>query len=135
MKVEIGDIKKLTATVLPTNTTNKKVSWKSNSANVEVIGDGYIKGVKTGTAIITATTTDGSNLSASCRVTVISNSSGILLGDVDDNGFVNIDDVVVLIDYLLSGYVTPFNMVNADLDADSKITINDMTLLIDLLLR
>ena len=135
MKVEIGDIKKLTATVLPTNTTNKKVSWKSNSANVEVIGDGYIKGVKAGTAIITATTTDGSNLSASCRVTVISNSSGILLGDVDDNGFVNIDDVVVLIDYLLSGYVTPFNMVNADLDADSKITINDMTLLIDLLLR
>ena len=91
--------------------------------------------MKTGTAIITATTTDGSNLSASCRVTVISNSSGILLGDVDDNGVVNIDDVVVLIDYLLSGYVTPFNMVNADLDADSKITINDMTLLIDLLLR
>lgn len=135
MKVEIGDIKKLTATVLPANTTNKKVSWKSSSANVEVIGDGYIKGVKTGTAIITATTTDGSNLSASCRVTVISNSSGILLGDVDDNGVVNIDDVVVLIDYLLSGYVTPFNMVNADLDADSKITINDMTLLIDLLLR
>lgn len=55
-------------------------------------------------------------------------------GDVNGDGKVSIDDVTTLIDYLLSGNITPFNVVNADVDEDGSITIADVTALIDLLL-
>lgn len=55
-------------------------------------------------------------------------------GDANGDGKVSIDDVTSLIDYLLSGNVTQFNVVNADVDEDGSITIADVTALIDLLL-
>ena len=58
-----------------------------------------------------------------------------LLGDANDDGKVNIDDVTTLISYLLQGYVTPFNAVNADVDEDGSINIADVTALISLLLK
>lgn len=59
----------------------------------------------------------------------------ILRGDVNDDGRVNINDVTSLIDYLLSGYITPFDAENADVDGDGFININDVTTLIDMLLQ
>ncbi len=61
----------LVATVSPDNTTNKNVSWLSSNssvASVDIDGNVYAAGV--GNATITATTNDGSNISASCTVTV-----------------------------------------------------------------
>lgn len=58
----------------------------------------------------------------------------IKLGDVDDDGVVNISDVTALIDYLLSGNATNISVVNADVDADGNVNISDVTALIDLLL-
>ena len=61
----------LTATVLPDNTANKIVAWESsNTAVAEVSGSGVVTPKSYGTAIITATTTDGSNMSATCEVSV-----------------------------------------------------------------
>ncbi|MBR3372628.1 MAG: Ig-like domain-containing protein [Bacteroidaceae bacterium] len=61
----------LTATVLPDNTANKTVTWESsNTAVAEVSGSGVVTPKGYGTAVITATTTDGSNMSAICDVTV-----------------------------------------------------------------
>ena len=57
-----------------------------------------------------------------------------LLGDVDDDGFVNIADVTTLIDYLLSGDGISINTRAADVDQDGNINIADVTSLIDLLL-
>ncbi len=57
-----------------------------------------------------------------------------LLGDVNDDGKVNIDDVITLIDYLLGTVVDPFNENSADLDENGMISIIDVTVLIDLLL-
>lgn len=60
----------LTATVLPENATNKTLSWASSNASVISVGqDGLVKILKEGNATVTATTTDGSNISASCLVT------------------------------------------------------------------
>ena len=42
------------------------------------------------------------------------NPADYITGDVDWNAKVNIDDVTTLINYLLSGNVTPFNSANAD---------------------
>ena len=63
-----GDTFKLTATVLPVNTTDSKdISWSSNNEAVATVSeDGTAKSV--GTAVITATSTNGKT--ASCTVTV-----------------------------------------------------------------
>ena len=60
----------LTATVLPETTTNKEVVWTSSNSEVASVENGIVTAHKVGTATITATTTDGSNLTATCEVTV-----------------------------------------------------------------
>lgn len=57
-----------------------------------------------------------------------------LLGDVNDDGKVAINDVTALIDYLLSGDDTGINVAAADCSQDGTIAINDVTALIDTLL-
>ena len=61
----------LHATILPEDATNRALIWESsNEAVATVDADGTITCVAAkGTAVITARTTDGSDLSASCRVT------------------------------------------------------------------
>ena len=61
----------LHATILPEDATNRALIWESsNEAVATVDADGTITCVAAkGTAIITARTTDSSDLSASCRVT------------------------------------------------------------------
>ena len=61
----------LHVTVLPEDATNRALIWESsNEAVAKVDADGTITCVAAkGTAIITARTTDGSDLSASCKVT------------------------------------------------------------------
>lgn len=66
------DVKdKLTATVTPDKTTNKNVKWTSSNKKIATVDkNGYVTAKSKGVARITATTTDGSNLSATCTVTV-----------------------------------------------------------------
>ncbi len=62
-----GESEQLTATVLPENATDKTVKWTSSDRKVvKVDSSGLVTYVGPGTATITATTSDGSNLSASC---------------------------------------------------------------------
>lgn len=56
-------------------------------------------------------------------------------GDVTGDGNITIEDVTVLIDYLLAGDESTINVGNSDVDGDGKISISDVTELIDLLLR
>ena len=96
-----GSTLQLTATVLPEECDIKTVIWASNNPSVATVdSNGLVTTHSVGTATITAITTDGSNLSTTCTVTLL--PVGVK-GDVDDNGRVNIDDVTTLIDYLLSG--------------------------------
>ena len=64
--------KKLTlkATITPSNATNKSVTWKSSNTKVATVDkNGKVKGIKKGTATITAVTADGKK-TATCKVTV-----------------------------------------------------------------
>ena len=62
----------LLVTILPENATNKSVEWSSSDETVAIIDEnGVVTAVAVGEATITATTVDGSNLSATCKVTVV----------------------------------------------------------------
>lgn len=59
--VNTGSTAQLTATVLPVDATNKNVVWSSDTLAVATVNNtGLITGVSNGTAIIKATTVDGS---------------------------------------------------------------------------
>lgn len=61
----------LEAYVRPDNAYNREVKWTSDNPTIASVDDwGNVTGMGEGTAYITATTTDGTNISASCRVTV-----------------------------------------------------------------
>lgn len=69
--LSVGQSDTLVATVTPDNAANKTVKWTSSDPTiVSVDENGKITAHEKGTATITATTTDGSNLSASCTVMV-----------------------------------------------------------------
>lgn len=67
----LDDYKKLTATVLPANAANQKVTWSSSDESVaEVTSTGGVAAVGHGTCTITCTAQDGSGVSASIQVVV-----------------------------------------------------------------
>ncbi len=69
-----GNTLQLTATVLPTNATNRTVTWKSSNTSVATVSNsGLVTAKSPGSATITATTTDGTYLSANCALTVQQN--------------------------------------------------------------
>lgn len=67
----VGDDLQLTATVNPSNATNKNLNWASSNTNVATVdASGNVKAVAAGNATITATAADGSGKYASCAVNV-----------------------------------------------------------------
>ena len=70
LTLEEGQSSTLTAQILPENATNKTLSWESNNTAVATVENGTIYAVQAGNAVITAKTTDGSNLTATCNITV-----------------------------------------------------------------
>lgn len=82
--IDVGEKYNLTATISPSNATDKSVIWSSdNSSVVSVDNSGNICGMAAGTAIITAKSSNGKT--ATCTITckakipdvVISDSEGI----------------------------------------------------------
>ena len=64
-----GEQGNLTATVSPSNASNKNVTWSTNASSVATVNNGTVTAVSAGTATITVTTVDGSK-TATCTVTV-----------------------------------------------------------------
>lgn len=69
---------KLSATILPENTTEKTVTWEIEDSSIATISSsGLVTGVKSGTTTVTVFVTDHPSVSSSCRIIIteyISNS-------------------------------------------------------------
>ena len=70
LELTVGESSQLTATVLPENATNKKVTYTSSDTSVASVSDaGKVSAKKAGTTTITVKTVDN-NKTATCEVTV-----------------------------------------------------------------
>lgn len=68
--VNVNGTTQLTATVAPSNASNKNVTWKSSNTNIATVdSNGKVTGKAVGEATITVTTADGGK-TATCKVTV-----------------------------------------------------------------
>ena len=70
LPLKVGESKKLVATVMPANTTNKQVTWASDKPAVATVSqDGTVTAKEEGTAQITVKTVNGGKI-ARCKITV-----------------------------------------------------------------
>lgn len=91
VSINTGQTSALTATVAPSNATNKSLSWTSNNTSVATVsGSGVVTAVATGTATITATTVDG-GFSDNTSVTVASTGGGCNADYEEQGGLVVIE--------------------------------------------
>lgn len=120
----------LTPTILPVTTTNTVVVWTTTDEKVAIVdAEGVVTAIGVGEATITATTTDGSNLSASCAITVLPTP-----GDVNNDAVINVTDVMTVASYILGRTVDVFIFEAADITEDSKINITDIVGIVNIIL-
>ena len=126
----IDETETLTATITPADADNLVLNWTSSDPTVAAVDqNGVVTALAVGTATITATTTDGSNLSASCIVTVKQQS---LQGDVNGDGEVDVRDITALIDVIMNSIT---DNPRADVNQDGDIDVRDITALIDIIMN
>ena len=82
LTLTIGNSGQLTATIEPEDATNTKLNWTSSDTNVATVDtNGKVTAVAPGTTTITVTSTDGSDRSDSCMVTVQEAPSSSIAAD------------------------------------------------------
>ena len=100
IEVSINGTSKLTANILPSNATNKNITWTSSNPSVATVEEGVVKGISVGSSVITAITEDG-NFKATCNA------------EVKD---------VILDDYTIMIY-----MCGSDLESDEGLATENIT--------
>lgn len=76
LSLKIGDCKTLTATVLPSNATDKSVTWESSNPSVATVSYGKVTAKSAGTCTITVRTANGKT--DTCQVTVTDSAAEII---------------------------------------------------------
>jgi len=121
----VGENLQLTATVTPDDATNKGVMWVSSDDNVATVSsEGLVEGIGAGEATIYAIAKDGSDVQASCTVTVKAKVSG----DADGDDTLSIADIVIIAKKVVGIETEGAKLENMDMDGDGNITSSDVTL-------
>lgn len=117
---KVGQKITLTATVLPTNATNKSVTWSSSNTSVATVdANGIVSVLAEGSAVITAKTSDGTNLTATCTITV---PHVVVLATSITLSQTSIADAKVGQQYVLTATVKPDNADNKSVTWSSSNT-------------
>lgn len=81
---------------------------------------------------ITATSeVTGNSEEADFEITII--NFEFLLGDANNDGIVNISDIVVVINYIMNGSASPFVFEKADVNGDGIINVLDITGIVNII--
>lgn len=75
--IDKGRSIRLVATVTPNDADNKALTWKSSNTNIATVNNGYVKAIKTGKATIIVSSSDGSNITAKCDITIVQKATKI----------------------------------------------------------
>ena len=95
--MNVGDTMMLTATVLPEDADNREVTWLSGNEDVVTVdNNGVVTAVAPGTATVTVSTLDGSNLSATCNITVESKTGGVDAVGAESINVIARDGVIII---------------------------------------
>lgn len=70
MSMYVDDSNILIATITPSDVSNNQVVWHTTDSSIAMVDNGIVTATGEGDALITATTADGTNLSASCWIHV-----------------------------------------------------------------
>ena len=110
--------------VITPSKASKKLTWTSSNTKVAIVSsDGKVTPVGKGTCKITATTTDGTNLSAICNIT---SNVEYQKGDVNRDGKVNVSDVLYTMNKYMKGILTEEEKVIAEVTGDGRVNMNDV---------
>ncbi|MDD2409730.1 MAG: lectin like domain-containing protein [Bacilli bacterium] len=72
INIKKGNIYNVDFNILPTNASNKTLNWSSNNTDVATVdSSGNITAISTGEAIITVSSTDGTNINKTININVI----------------------------------------------------------------
>ncbi len=114
--------------IAPADATDKSVKWTTNNKTiVSVSRTGVVVGLNLGSAVITATTTDGEFL-ASVTVYVSSNAP---LGDVNNDGAVDAGDALLILRYSVGLIaLSDAQKAVADVNGDGEIDAGDAVLML-----
>ena len=134
LEIVEGEQQQLTATYTYEGVPQSGIVWSIDNADVaEIDSLGVLTALKEGTAKVTATTTDGRNLFATCDVTV-KPKSVVMPGDVNGDGQVMVNDVVLAINAVLGQAPEGFILESADMNGDGQVMVNDVVLMINVVL-
>lgn len=75
--IDKGRSIRLLATVTPNDADNKTLIWKSSNTNIATVNDGYVKAIKTGKATIIVSSSDGSNITTKCDITIVQKATKV----------------------------------------------------------
>lgn len=119
LEIVSGDTYLLTATITPSNATNKDVTWSSNNNSIATVNsNGLVTGVGVGNAIITCQAQDGSGVMATCNITV--NAATVLINQITLN--TTNKEISQGQTFQLSATVSPSNATNKSVTWSSNKT-------------
>lgn len=90
------------------------------------------------TAVRTATTSAVSQQCAEVSFTITVTKpvqSDYPMGDVDHNGYVNVTDVMMAVNYFIGQSVSGFYLENADFDKDNAVTLSEIMQIVNIALQ
>ena len=134
LEINEGEKQQLIAAYTYEGVPQYGIVWSIDNVDVaEIDSLGVLTALKKGTAKVTATTTDGRNLFATCDVTV-KPKSVVMPGDVNGDGQVMVNDVVLAINAVLGQAPEGFILESADMNGDGQVMVNDVVLMINVVL-